>query len=647
MRPVVGRAAPRLLAVWLALALAAGWAGVAWAHPIVVRSDPAANTALTEPPKQVGVWFDEDIEPAYAHLSVYNAAGTRVDRLDAQYVPGFGPAATGAAGIVASLPPLPTGSYVVVWRVIAVSDGHPVGGAFAFGVGVAPDTAAARAASLEANPAPDLTTQLIRYAGLLAQLVFLGAVAFRSLVWGPGLAAAERAGVPMERTALEAEAKRWHQVVADVLVGALIIGLLGGLYVQARATGVVFWELFGTRWGLLWIIRALLAVAAALLLEALLAGRRPAWLGWGLGLGLLLTTTLSSHSSARSGLLGPLADFVHQGAAALWTGGLLLLAIALISLRRVGAEPAPRRRVAAEWVTRFSGLAAGSVGALLASGLVLAAQQVQTWNALLLTAYGQTLLLKLAVAAVALAIGAYNSLGLPRQLAAGGGPERPAGRVAVEAALVALVLFGAAWLVDLPPASTALVGNPGAAEAELPLALTAGELRIEGRISPARLGSNVFTVNVRGTDGQTVPDAQVALNFQSLDGGRNSALALTDIGAGNYAATGANINHTGRWQLVVQVTRPGAPLADYGAFDLAVALDEVLRPAAAPLPWTVRAAAWLNVYGQVLVGTLILLLAVGWSWLAGRLLPAALRPGWVVVGLLLAAVAWFVILRVI
>jgi len=636
----------------LALALALGWVGVAWAHPSVIRSEPAANTALATAPAQVVVWLDEDIEPAYAHLSVYDGQGNRVDKLDGQYVPAFGPTAAGAAGIVVSLPPLPNGSYVVVWRVIALGDGHAVGGAFAFGVGVAPDTAAAFAAGAAANPEPDLTTHLIRYLGLLAQMVFLGAVAFRSLVWSPGLAAAERAGWLADRAGIEAEARRWLEVVADILVGALITGILGALYVQARATGVVFWELFGTRWGVIWVARALVALVVALLLEGLLTGRRPAWLGWALGLALLLTSTLTSHSSAWPGWWGPLADFAHQSAAAIWSGGLLLLVVALFSLRRGANEPAARGRLAAEWVTRFSGLAAASVGVLLASGLWLAWQQVTTWNALLLTEYGQTLLLKLAVVALALAAGAYNSLGTLRRLAAAaaGRTERTAGRVAVEAALVAVVLFAAAWLVDLPPAAGALAaGSPSnrtSDEAGLAFELSAGDLPITGRISPARLGSNVYTLSVRAADGQSVPDAQVALSFQALDGGLNTNLALSDIGAGNYAATGPGVNHTGRWQLVVQVTRPGASVPDYGTLDLQVAVDEVVRAAGTPLPWNVRAVEWLNVNGRSALSGLILLLAVGWSWIAGRLLPAALRPGLVVAGLLLAALVWFLILSV-
>ena len=79
-------------------------------------------------------------------------------------------------------------------------------------------------------------------------------------------------------------------MLADVLVACLVVGVLGALYVQARATGVYFWELFGTRWGLLWIVRLVAALWAAVWLEGLLEGRRPAWVGWGLALTLVVTT---------------------------------------------------------------------------------------------------------------------------------------------------------------------------------------------------------------------------------------------------------------------------------------------------------------------------------------------------------------------
>src|SRR5260221_14426313 len=171
-----------------ALMIAAAGAGIALAHATLVRSDPAPNTRFEKSPASVTVWFDEPIEPEYAHLSVYDANAQRVDRVDARYSPGAEPSVT------ATLPDLPAGSYVVVWRVISVDDGHPVGGAFAFGVRASPDPKSAVAAGAQADAQPDLTSHLIRFLDLIGQMVLFGAVVFRGLVWRPGLTAAQRAG---------------------------------------------------------------------------------------------------------------------------------------------------------------------------------------------------------------------------------------------------------------------------------------------------------------------------------------------------------------------------------------------------------------------------------------------------------------------
>jgi copper transport protein len=630
-----------LRALGLAIGLACVAVGIAWAHPSLVRSEPAANATLDRAPAQVAVWLDEAIEPDYAHLSVWDASGQRVDRLDAQYVPGFDPYG-GQAGIVVSLPPLPHGSYVVVWRVIAVGDGHAVGGAFAFGVGVPPDTRAAAAANAEANSAPDLTTQLIRFLSLIGQAVFLGAVVFRSVVLEPGLVTAESAGWLADREALRVEQRRWLTVCADIVVGALVTGTLGGLYVQSSATGVFFWELFGTRWGVIWLARAALVLAASLLMEGLLDGRRPAWLGWLLGLGLALTTTLTSHSSARPGLAGPVVDFVHQVAAGAWLGGLVMLVLALLSLRRSPMAGAERGYLGAEWVARFSGLAAASVGGLMASGLLLATQQVPDWKGLLLTEYGQTLLVKFGVVGAALALGAYNALAAGAQARRARSP----GRIAGEAALVAGVIFAAAVMVDLPPATApaAYAQAPGA-ESTLAFSAQAGAVQVAGQISPARQGTNAFAVTVTDASGAPVRGATVSLRFQARGSAPEIELTLAETGEGEYTATGAGLRRQGDWGLLVSVARPGAAVADYAAVNLVVGLDDVARLAGTPLPATVRTLAWLNRHGRMVVSAGVLLVAVGWSWFAVRALPARLRPGWLVAGLLVAGLLWVLAFR--
>src|SRR5579859_3005407 len=386
-----GRLGRSLAALLVGLALAASSAGVALAHASLVRSDPAPNTRFERSPGSVTVWFDEPIEPDYAHLSVYDAAGTRVDRVDARFTPGDQPSVT------ATLPDLPTGSYVVVWRVISVDDGHAVGGAFAFGVRASPDPKAAVTAGAQADARPDLTSQLIRFVDLIGQMLLFGALVFRAVIWRPVLLSAAGAGLLSSRRGLEAEEQRWLQVLSDILVGVLITGLLGALYVQARSTGVVFYQLFATRWGVVWLVRCAVVLLACVWMESLLAGHRPAW-AWGLSLALLLTTALTSHSAATSGALGAVADLLHEASAAVWLGGVLMLALTLLALRHGPAEPSVQAHLGAEAVARFGGLAAVGVAVLLTTGLLLGWQQVQSWSGLLLTGYGHTLLVKLVLA---------------------------------------------------------------------------------------------------------------------------------------------------------------------------------------------------------------------------------------------------------
>lgn len=602
-------------------------AGIAWAHPSLVRSEPPANATLHTAPRQVTVWFDEQIEPAYGNLSVYDAVGQRVDNFDTVFTPGTEPSLT------VTLPELPKGSYLVAWRVFSVGDGHAVGGAFSYGVGVPPDVAAARTANTEAEVQPDTTTKLIRVVGLLAQLIFIGALAFQALVWRPAVL-----GTGAE-AALAGEQRRFVTVLADVLVAGLVIGVLGGLYAQARATGVFFWELLGTRWGLIWGAKLVAALWAALWLEGLLEGRRPAWVGWLLALALAVTTTLTSHSSVRPGLLAPGADLVHQLAAGVWIGGLVMLAMSLLALRRAALESPLRSRLAAEWVGRFSGMAAASVGVLLASGLLLALEQVASWAGLLLTTYGQTLVGKLLIAVAALGLGAYNALTATRR-AAQGGPA--AVWVAVEAAAVAGVVMAAALLTELPPATAAELTAP-----EQMLSLTAPllEPEVTGRLQPARLGTNVFEVTLTDA-GQPVRGATVDLTFEPVGGGAlSSRLELVEAAAGDgrYSASGAGLTRPGPWQILVTITRPGLGTV-YTTFDLAIGLDQVVRAAGTPLPARVRAVGWLNDHGQTTLGLVALAVVAGWGWLVSRSVPGTRLAGWLTVGLLLAALLWILIL---
>lgn len=111
----------RLVGVGLILVVA----GAAAAHVFLERAEPRVGSTLRAAPAEVKLWFTGSLEPAFSTLRVVSERGERVDLGDTR-VDG-----ANQALMRASLGPLPTGTYRVVWRVLAI-DGHLSEGEFTF-----------------------------------------------------------------------------------------------------------------------------------------------------------------------------------------------------------------------------------------------------------------------------------------------------------------------------------------------------------------------------------------------------------------------------------------------------------------------------------------------------------------------------------
>jgi methionine-rich copper-binding protein CopC len=97
------------------------------AHAMLVKAEPARRAVLTQPPGQVRLWFNEEIEKDYASLAVLDGAKAAVT--DAK--PAI--AADDPKAIVLALPELAPGKYTVKFRVLSV-DGHVVDTSYDFTV---------------------------------------------------------------------------------------------------------------------------------------------------------------------------------------------------------------------------------------------------------------------------------------------------------------------------------------------------------------------------------------------------------------------------------------------------------------------------------------------------------------------------------
>ena len=121
MRPVNIRTAIAFFClVFLSILPAASWG-----HAFPDHSDPKVGSTVSGSPAQVRIWFDGDLEPAFSTLMVHNADGKMIDKRDSR----VGPADPKLLQV--SVPPLPPGTYLVIWNVVA-RDGHRTNGQFSF-----------------------------------------------------------------------------------------------------------------------------------------------------------------------------------------------------------------------------------------------------------------------------------------------------------------------------------------------------------------------------------------------------------------------------------------------------------------------------------------------------------------------------------
>lgn len=406
-RPVV-RVVVALLAGVVALSgLAAVLApSPAAAHAVLLEADPPDGAALPTAPTQVSFTFNEAIQVPTGGVRVFDADATRIDT---------GPVETGSAEVAAvGLPAdLPDGGYVAVYRVIS-DDSHPVGGVLSFTVGDGTAVDDAVVAELFGGTDAGLPSTLgpvVRAAAYVGALLAAGALAF-------GLLVASR---PVD----QARARRLAANGAVLAVAASLLALpvqgaaVAGVGLGEAFAPTVLRDVLASSFGTSTIVRVVAFVGLLALAGVVArAGRAGQLIALGLGGVGAASFALDGHQRIVEPVwLVASADVVHLLGAAVWFGGLVLLAL---SLARPPSSDAAGARATALLVHRFSGVALVSVVVLGVAGLAMAIPLVGSTDALTGTAYGRTLLVKTGLVAVVLAVAAYNRQRLvPAVVAAG------------------------------------------------------------------------------------------------------------------------------------------------------------------------------------------------------------------------------------
>ena len=186
--------------------------------------------------------------------------------------------------------------------------------------------------------------------------------------------------------------------------------------------------------------------------------------GVGLGVSLFVYGRAAVSHAGNFGLTSPqlLVESLHLGAISVWLGGVGIAAFVVLSEK--SALVADERADVSRWVRALSTAATGALMVIVATGLFNAWRGVESAANLVGSAYGETLLVKLAFVAIAVLLGGLNRFrGMPRLLTALQSPhgspapsqQRFVQILRIEALFLFAALVAAAVLSSspLPPAT--------------------------------------------------------------------------------------------------------------------------------------------------------------------------------------------------
>ncbi|AOR37240.1 transporter [Streptomyces fodineus] len=549
-----------------------GTAAPASAHAALRTTDPPDGGVLRTAPRHVTLTFSESVGLLTDSFRVYDPHNHRLRTGPADHAPGRSDTAR------VPLPArLATGTYTVAWRVVS-ADSHPVSGALTFSVGKRTATTARPVPDRTENPVTAALYNIARYLAYLSVALLLGTAAFVAYC-RPPTAAPLRTPVLAAAWTLLGTTAALYLLRAPYEEGTSPVLSPGSLTHTAT-----------TRPGALLLARLallLLSAAGVALLRARrrrLPRRTTLTVAAALSLPLALTWTAAEHASA--GIQVPLAiasGTLHLLAMAAWLGGLACL------LRTLG-------RTSTATVARFSRLAGASVTVLVLTGVYQSWRGLGSWQALTDTAYGRTLLAKLAAVTALLLAAACSRTWTTRLTArprsavarvpeaarvpepAGGPPlppEPPAPppqppfhllrrSVLAEAAVAAVVLALTTLLTstvpgraatEAAPAEAPATGIPTASVTTIPfdVGTPGGHGKVQITLDPGRVGRTSVQAVVYGPDGglSTVPELRVTLTLGAQKIGPLDT-RVTDRG-GYWGADSFALPLPGTWTMKVTI----------------------------------------------------------------------------------------------
>jgi len=349
-----------------------------FAHASLIMAEPAPDSELKDPPKNIILTFDERLENELFSIKVFNENGEKVGN-------GKTKMSKNQKSIQQSLPGLPDGNYVISYSVIS-ADGHPVKSSYVVSLGE--ETVFKRDINQlvlekqQSSSGVDAFRSLVRILFYMALILTTGWI-----VWGT------------IHTLEKEEIKSSFRQRAFHLQIALFITTVGLAFVQLSEL-LDRWTLTeigsiltGTTVGISLVVTVLLSLLGFPILL------RFKWLDLVWVLMILAAKSFNGHAAAFEPEIRSMSldlDVVHLLAAAVWAGGLLYI---LTYWKK-------QKEHVRQFLPFFSQVALISILILIVTGAAYTLIFVPQLDYLLHALWGKLLLVKIALVLLVFVIGA-------------------------------------------------------------------------------------------------------------------------------------------------------------------------------------------------------------------------------------------------
>lgn len=464
----------RLAFVVVALLTVLTPAQIASAHAILLTSEPAPSAVLDQSPTEITLFFSEEVDTVFGKIRILDSSGTEIQTIE--------PVRDKANNTIIRTPisTLGEGTYLVIWR-LASSDSHPVQGSFSFQIGN-------KSVEISALGSYQVLERhgLARLFDIIRWVTYVGVVL---LIGGIGLLQAVRTDRLSPRSALALKGG-WAFVAIGTLEGLIAYGPHISGYKIYRAVDLsLLWETLTTQYGKMQLAQlVLLGIIGALI--AVIQFRGTWWWkfgAWASLVGVTLTLSLAGHPVVTNPVaLSVGLDMLHLLAVSLWVGPLLIIVYDRnMWLATDESTSAP----SLQWFSRTAGFA---VPVIVITGTLQAWLMLDGFGQILDSRYGRTLIVKVCLVIVLIALGAVSRKAMQRKQS---GTLRQS--MGIE------VLFG---LIILALTST-LVAMPPKGEIEpAPLSSSSfqGQMIVELSLTSARVGQSEVHIVVAMADGSFI-----------------------------------------------------------------------------------------------------------------------------------------------